>query len=643
MILYAITLRQYLTSPWKIRLALVVIVATAGVVITKCGWQHFVEQPDTIEYWEKNKAELLGPGANATTGKAAGMQHDYEKRMLSRLITGYYPHANVLGSHLILFIMAGASLMGDRLSRIRKKTATSIGLIFPVLIIVGCALALWGTGSKGAAACAALAFVIWMIGTRLSRLVAAAPRLTALTLWSSGIVAAIAIVMLLQHNEAALGKSIQFRSMYWRGAVALIADGHALGVGPNNFGRHFLRYKPVECPEEVESPHSWIVQFAAEWGIPGLIAFLLVLGGLTWRLCRNHNAHGERQERAPPGSILWWSFALSGSVFAYWLFQHADEPSDVIFLSLFLCAAPWFGGVILAGFDTEGEKVYSDDPIVGAMPAVMAGLICFLLHTSIDLALFEGGPATTFFAMIAIALAIHAAPAIVADESMIAPPEAAKPRKGLAVAIAGVSLILAIVAIRYLVVAPFNCWNSLQLGRTYAEPAPWQPYLSIGGGRHYADAIDAYSLDGTAASELAEQLIPRIRTPENADEALRILDEFERRDPYNGLHHNIRGTIAQQKFHMTQDVRFLQDAATEYLKYVDEYPTSPLRRIYAATVLIRLARDFDDADARTEAVRQIETALALDEQRIHVSKPNRLPPDQVEKLRQAIEELGATP
>lgn len=645
LILYAFTLRQFLTSPWRVRLALIVIAATAIVVVAKCGWQYFVETPDTIAYWEKHKAELLGPDANATTGKAVGMQHDYEMRMLSRLVTGFYPHANVLGSHLILFIMAAAGLIGDRLARIRTKQTSPLTLILPTLIIGGCFVALRGTDSKGALACACLGIAIWIVAGAMRRIIARHRTLTAAAIWLVGIAGVITLILFLKSNEAGLGKSIQFRSMYWRGAIALIEDGHSFGVGPLNFGRHFLRYKPVECPEEVESPHSWPVRLAAEWGIPGLIAFVVVLVGFTWRLTRSPTSIASTQDRGPPDSIVWWPIALTGTTYVSWLMQLSNT-NGLVFIELLAASAViWLMGMMLLSLESPDDSTFSDAPLLGVLPAVIAGMLCFLLHTGIDLAMFEGGPATTFFAMIAIALACADMSEV--DESSI--PAAATesrpatPHRRAAVAVGVVTAVVGMFAFVKFVVGPYTCQGELQNGRTDIKPSTWETYLTTGGGAWYLDAVDAYTLDGTAPSELAEQLIPRVQSVRNADYAIGLVDEFARRDPYDGLHHNTRGTIASQKYQMTKDVRFLRQAADEYELYVDDYPTSPLRHIYAATILTQLARDHHDDDARNAAIKHLETALALDEQRIYVSKPNRLPPEQIEQIRQGIEALRKLP
>lgn len=641
LILYGFTLRQYLTRPWRIRLALIVISGTAAVVLAKGAFQYFVEHPDTIQYYEEHKTELLGPDADAATGKGAGMRYDYEQRMLSRLVSAYYPHANVLGSHLILFIAASASLIGDRLLRIRRKLISPLTLMAPTLIIAGCFVALVGTDSKGAVACGALVIALWVLGSLLSRAIRKHPGMAAVVVWATGIAGVIGLVFLLNSNEAALGKSIQFRSMYWRGAVALIADDHVLGVGPLNFGRHFLRYKPVECPEEVESPHSWIVQLAAEWGVPGLAAFLILLAGITWRLTHPRTRPVPNADHDPPGSIIWWPIAIGGGVFAYWMYQHLGEPVDALVLSLFIAAVPWLLGAVLVGFESANDSDLCSAPVPGMLPAIIAGLLCFLLHTGIDLALFEGGPATTFFAMAAIALAIADVRAGEDSEPDAATSgeRIATPRAGLAKGLGIATAALAVIAFAQLVVRPFACFEALQSARIDTEPTPWNPYLSVGGGSSYLGAVDAYALDATATTELAEQLIPRVRSVGNADELLALVDELAQRDPYNGVHHNLRGTVYSQKYQMTHDAAFLRDAAKEYDRYVADYPTSPSRHIYAANLHTMLARDTDDMDARATAIEHLETALSLDEQRIYVSKPNRLPPEQIEQIRLAIAQL----
>ena len=638
LILYGLTLRQYLTSPWRMRLALVVIVGTACVVVAKCAVQYTIEHEQTIRYWEENKGELLGEEANVTSGKAAGMRHDYEKRMLSRLVTGYYPHANVLGSHLILFIMAAAAIIGDRLRRRSQIRGATLTIAGPAVLIIACLLAMMGTGSKGALACAMLALGLWILGGVLRSQIAKHRGKTAVVVWIGAVVGVATLIVLLNKNEAVLGKSIQYRSMYWRGAAAMIADGHALGVGPLNFGRHFLQYKPVECPEEVESPHSWPVQLASEWGILGLVGFVLILVGISWRMARRTSIP-DPPESGIRQSIAWWPLVLMATVFSFWLLQVASAGAYLVAFTLMIGGAPWLLGCLLLSVESRDDARFPNEPLVGAMPALVGGLLGFLLHTGIDLALFEGGPATTFFAMVAIALALADSKSSTEDESDTPVATPAAPRRGLAVAVSIGALVLAFVWYHHHIAAPFQYHRSLTAGRVQTDRNGWHEYFSRGGGVDFVDAIRSYSLDATACYELAEQVIPRVQSLANVDEALGIVDELERRDPHNGLHHSLRAPLATQRFHLTGDVQFLRQAATSLNQYVEHYPTSPLRRIHLASTLTQLALQHDDAEARAEAIRQMEKALELDEQRIHVSKPNRLPAEHIEQIRELIKKL----
>ena len=71
-----------------------------------------------------------------------------------------------------------------------------------------------------------------------------------------------------------------FRSFYWQGAANLIRDQGLWGIGADNFGRYFTRYKDVECPEDVEDPHSWPVKALSEWGVLGLLALAVLVMGV---------------------------------------------------------------------------------------------------------------------------------------------------------------------------------------------------------------------------------------------------------------------------------------------------------------------------------------------------------------------------
>ena len=92
----------------------------------------------------------------------------------------------------------------------------------------------------------------------------------------------------------------------------MIADHPLAGVGRENFGRHYLRTKSIDSPEEVSNPHNLFVQAAADWGFPGLIGFVLMLFGASFYVTRPivQTSESNQSERGPPSTITWLGWII---------------------------------------------------------------------------------------------------------------------------------------------------------------------------------------------------------------------------------------------------------------------------------------------------------------------------------------------
>ncbi|MBN2559874.1 MAG: hypothetical protein JXQ75_02965 [Phycisphaerae bacterium] len=441
-VLYLLTLRQILTRPWHIRLALTVILGTGAMVVTKCAYQRWVEWPQTVEYYEQHKDELIDPASgDADNARSAGLLHDYEQRLRGGSVTGYFGHSNVLGSYLILVVMASLAVAAGRH---RRRPGWS--LIFPLLIALGGCAAMAYAQSKGAIVACGAALLMWVLGRWI---VASDRRFTIrhhlwIAMWLAALVGVAAVLGVLKSNPEALGRSMLFRSMYWHGASEMLRDQGPWGVGANNFGRFFTRYKSVACPEEVESPHSWVVRAATEWGVIGLVGLLVLFVGVSRQIarvgvehcgsrtadrgsraadCRSEDRVGEgeaaglgwgaRAEQARAafefggGSIVMWTAGIGAIVVGWtaWILLGSDP--GYLAVTLLVAAVPWVFGFIAASMEDNKATVFADDPPGPLLAGICAGLVGFLLHTGIDLAMFRGGAATTFFGMMAISLALR--------------------------------------------------------------------------------------------------------------------------------------------------------------------------------------------------------------------------------------------
>jgi O-Antigen ligase len=69
------------------------------------------------------------------------------------------------------------------------------------------------------------------------------------------------------------------RYEYWRVGAEAFAREPLTGIGAGGFRVEWLRERPL--PEAVRDAHSLEIEVAAELGLPGLIAFALLVGGVT--------------------------------------------------------------------------------------------------------------------------------------------------------------------------------------------------------------------------------------------------------------------------------------------------------------------------------------------------------------------------
>ncbi|MCG8408699.1 MAG: O-antigen ligase family protein [Phycisphaerales bacterium] len=633
MVLYMLALRQLLVRPWHIRLALVTVLATGAMMITKCGYQYWFEYPETIRFYEADKAKLAQAESPAEPGsRQSGFQHDFEQRLFGKTPTGYYAHPNILGSHLILIIMAAIAVVSARLREGRFLWS----LVFPMVIAATGIIAMYSTLSKGAMSACGIGIILWLAGEFFGRRLAARPMFVLVGLWCAAVIGTGLFVSVLKAKPDSLGRSMLFRSMYWDGAWGIITEEGLLGVGADNFGRHFTRHKAVECPEEVESPHSWPVKFATEWGVCGLAGVLILLMGISLRLAKNRLASNGSQghpSEGSSGSVILWAAGLGAIVFGWWLGVLGDSPGGYLAMVLLSATIPWFLAFVSLAIESKEFPQFTDDALGLMLPALGGGLIAFLIHTGIDLALFAGGPATTFFALTAVVLAITRSP----EEAL--PPSRTASRK-LAVALGGVGTVVFFCYVLVCVRSAVGLAVNLRVARTNAEPSPWSVYTTSVGYQAYRDAVDGYSADGTAQSELIEQLIPRVRRLEHADIAIELARHFQDRDPDNAIAYAHLAVLYRQRYEFSKDIADFHRAIDARRRGIDAYPTSPGRHIELANFLENYAGITGDVDARSEAARELQAALDLDAKRVYVSKPNRLTDRQKALLRERIEGLA---
>lgn len=713
---FLIVLTQLLNRPWRIRLALTVVLATGAIVVAKCAYQRFVELPETIRYYEEHRAELLA-GADETN---APFVYDYEQRLKGGAVTGYFAHPNLLASFLILIIMTSLGVAADRFRRSggRGSRRTDEGgrgscraeaengrsrraeaeegrscrahfVIVPAVVAAGASLMLVWAQSKGAAAALGIALVLWMLGSGLRPLIARRPRAAWMGLWLMLLIGATSLAGVLLTRPGALGLSMRYRSMYWQAAARMVSGEGPWGVGADNFGRFFTRYKDVECPEDVEDPHSWVMKSLCEWGIPGLAGLLLIFGGISWKLtrscenpfshappqssCENPFSHATPRESLPanysPPSIassIILSAAIIGAIFfALWFCVLVGASPGFILVTLHIPLIAWFAAYILGGIERGGQRTFPDDdlsPII--LTALAAGLIGFLIHSGIDLALFHAGAASTLFALCAVVLAAGRVECVSQDlpvqESALATNgmriPASRSKASYASLLLGIILAISLMLPSYWFAVNSCCANlCLMRARQWATEVP-RDWTALNWDRctvAYQLADEEYPMDATALDELIGRRSRYIHKIEHADLVMDDAREFQRRDPHNALVWQHLATLYYQRFELARRAATSQaasrkpqvpltdlDHSIDFMKNaVAAYPTSPNRRLQLADLLEKRAAITSLPADRRAAADELQAALDLDAKRIYISKPHRLAVAARRQIERRIDEL----
>jgi len=492
--------------------------------------------------------------------------------------------------------------------------------------------------------------------------------------WLGGGLVAVALVGLLSQRPEVMGRSMLFRSLYWRGAWNMLVDRGLWGVGADNFGRLFTRYKPVECPEDVDDPHSWVMKMAVEWGVVGLAGLLALLVGVSWRLVQGgprrrrkggtgaspEAADGNADARRPggprrlpqaaqeagrspspgagrPGSIVLWLAGLGSVAFMSWASILWGANPAYLCSVLVVAMLPWAVGFFVLSIEGGRSPVFSDDETGSTLCGIAAGLVGFLLHSGIDLALFSPGAATTFFALMAVALAIRGT-AMHSDDGAAAQTRCAGKRAtATAVGIAAAAVLLAgLVGLR---LPAARLADDLRTARLSEQPASWEGFAASDAMRAYEAGVAAYPLDSTACNELAEELLRRSSLGEHLDRIDALVATLRRRDPLNAAGWQLEAGLHRRRFDLTGDAKELEATIGAMQKALKADPTSPRQHTAVASQYETLGQVAQSPEAFRAAADAWQRALDLDARRVYVSKPNRFSDAQRQAISATIESL----
>lgn len=614
--LLTISLVQLLRAPWQRHLLVSVVLATACVQMFQCAEQYLGGFEDTIAHYESTKEAFWSrQGVELDSKKVEA----FERRMRAREATGFLPHSNVTGSYFLLcgFAFFGLAVAVWKRAKDVNDGAAALGLTVLALVM---ACGIWMTGSRGAMISAAAGIAFWVV-LRWRRDWLRANRGKAFWLgWAaigSGVIAVVGHG--LYHDELP-GASLTFRWQYWTASTEMIADHPLTGVGRENFGRHYLRYKPIESPEEVANPHNLLVQAAAEWGVFGLAGFLLMLWGVSRVFCFECRSCDTREpETETSANRLWpWTLPLVLVVVFVRLPLLGSGGASFLYYAGMTTGICWLAGFALLGC---GAKAVHRTHIVDLSTfrtGVCLGVLAFLLHETINFALFVPGTATTFFALLACCL-----PHRGSAEPMSESPNPLE-RWGL---VAGVLVGLGVVM--FLGIVPVaRSANNLATARRSMGGYVTSPISQVPTSKAFQQVIDADPFDPTPCLEYARWLAGLSAVPQVRDEALALaLDALAlalRRDPHSLKLRRLHMQLLMERADAMKSGELYDEAIAVGRASLELYPQDPEGIIAVAEITLRAGTATGRQDWLRAAIADYDRALALNEQRPDSEELHRL-------------------
>lgn len=428
-VILAVLLIQLLNSPLKQRLLICAIAASAAVMAYRCFEQARYELPALIEQHRLDPdAALIDQDIEPDTYGA----QQFLQRIESRDIGGFFAISNTAAAFFILTITGTLALLLNSAGNISKQRT-------PLLIVVGIAILLIQlaglaiTKSKGGIAACVIALLLLAVFWSARGILTRHWKLTIATV-SIVIIAVITTIVVggLQHNRLPTA-SMWVRWQYWHATASMIADHPITGVGIENFGQYYPRYMDPAAPETVKDPHCFILSLWSQWGLLGIVAVIYAIYTITVRLLRptplaepdpntntKHNSTNKPNIPTAKSTIPWlWPLVfIVGILIIRLATTQLANTTEIVRLSIYLVsfavpAAIWLGVFCALLAATKPDRIQLAHPPKrnkfhkAAILTLACGLLGFLLHNSIDFAIFHPAVGTVLLATVAAMLSMH--------------------------------------------------------------------------------------------------------------------------------------------------------------------------------------------------------------------------------------------
>jgi len=410
-VLMTLLLVQILDSQSKVKLVLALIVALGVVSAYRC-WEQYSENEHLIKFYEQDPDVTLAQHRIVPNS----LEHfQFEHRLYSKDISGFFTTSNSAGSFALLASFAAIALL---IERYRNHKSTGLEFVWLITCGIAVAVVIFGlliTKSKGAIIASLFAAAVFVIYLCLGNWLKAhkkAVLILCLLLALGG--TWVVIWYGLAHGRLPGGNSMLVRWQYWRASVKMYADHLLTGVGPGNFAHFYPHYKPASALESVADPHNFLLSILTQYGPIGLIGFLAMICMPLWAILSDRSASRSSEAHRLELTFKQLAIVLAIIVSAALLFirpiifplpptASPQERQAGIIILYIMPVIVFVAGFLLAA---AGERPAKRSHSSIAAAALFCAVLGVAFHNLIDFAIFEPGVFTVFWVMIACLIAI---------------------------------------------------------------------------------------------------------------------------------------------------------------------------------------------------------------------------------------------
>ena len=262
--------------------------------------------------------------------EAHSLHRDFRPYYTIKRITGFTSHWMTLSGQemIVLVLLAALLLFTPRLRSARWLAAAAA--VIAIAFVAAYTRSMWMGAALG------IAFLVWL---RDRRWLLLAPLPLLLLLWWNPLGVGDRLVSV--YRPAGDLDSNQFRVVCRRAGWEMIKAHPWFGLGPEQVKAQFLQYIPADVPRPLPTGayihlHNVYLQYAAERGVPALLAFLWFLATMLRDFIR-----AARRLRPPETErrfVLLGTLAVMIAVLSAAWYEHNLNDGHILPLFLAVCA-----------------------------------------------------------------------------------------------------------------------------------------------------------------------------------------------------------------------------------------------------------------------------------------------------------------